>query len=506
MSKSALGMTKKWVLALFLLVCFAAAAGIRVYDLTDLPLDFHPARQLQSMLKARGMYAATGDATQFSAEQIDIALKQWRGQPTQEPEVMEHLAVWTYQVIGHENLWFPRFYAILFWLIGGLGLYFFLRNLTGPTGAVIGTVFFLFCPYGISASRAFMPDPLMVALLIWSAWALLRWSQKPGWGWAVLAGLLSGLTVYVKLTAVFYIAALFFCLMIATYGVGRMWRRAQFWLIGVLAVLPGFLYNYWGIFVSRFINSAATDNRILPSMLVQMLSYVHWNEMVVSVTGIVAFLLAVAGLFVIQKGPKRAAALGLWIGYFLYGIVFIYYYTTHDYYHLPLIVLVAVGLAGLAEVLLPRLLELIHPVWIARALLPLLILLGVGETVWQVRSDFKRVDYRPQAEFWAELGQKVRTYHIMALTEDYNGRLSYWGWQDAAYLPAMNELVHRELAGHGGDAMATFQAMVQGNDFFLVTLLDDPTMSGGLMDLLKQTYPIYDQGSGYIIFDLRPQK
>ena len=88
MSKSALGMTKKWVLALFLLVCFAAAAGIRVYDLTDLPLDFHPARQLQSMLKARGMYAATGDATQFSAEQIDIALKQWRGQPTQEPEVM----------------------------------------------------------------------------------------------------------------------------------------------------------------------------------------------------------------------------------------------------------------------------------------------------------------------------------------------------------------------------------------------------------------------------------
>ena len=129
-----------------------APSDSTISSLKDLAVDENADRPKVAVV----MYAATGDATQFSAEQIDIALKQWRGQPTQEPEVMEHLAVWTYQMIGHENLWFPRFYAILFWLIGGLGLYFFLRDLTGPTGAVIGTVFFLFCPYGISASRAFM--------------------------------------------------------------------------------------------------------------------------------------------------------------------------------------------------------------------------------------------------------------------------------------------------------------------------------------------------------------
>ena len=44
---------------LALLVIFIAALGIRLYDLTDLPLDFHPTRQLFSALKARGMYYET---------------------------------------------------------------------------------------------------------------------------------------------------------------------------------------------------------------------------------------------------------------------------------------------------------------------------------------------------------------------------------------------------------------------------------------------------------------
>jgi len=73
-------------------------------------------------------------------------------------------------------------------------------------------------------------------------------------------------------------------------------------------------------------------------------------------------------------------------------------------------------------------------------------------------------------------------------------------------MPAMNELVHRALSGHDADVAATFAAVSQGKQFFLVTLMDDPTMTSGLMDYLMQTYPIYDQGSGYIIFDLRTKK
>jgi 4-amino-4-deoxy-L-arabinose transferase and related glycosyltransferases of PMT family len=495
---------KRWLLIVFLVVSFALALGIRLYDLSDLPLDFHPTRQLQSMLKARGMFAA--EANIYNAMDQQIAISQWRSLPTEEPEVVEHLAVWTYRALGRVDLWFPRFYSILFWLIGGVGLYLLLKRLTGTDGAVVGTLFYLFLPYGISASRAFMPDPLMMALLIWSIWALYRWSEQPGWGWAILAGVLSGLTLYVKLTAVFYIACVFLCLAIVQLGFKKMWSKLQFWAIGVLALLPAMLYNLLGIYVFKFIGSDAVDNRILLNMLAAPLTYVQWNAMIGTVVGFGAFLLAIAGSFAIIGRKPRAAALGIWLGYLVFGFFFIYYYTSHDYYHLPLMLPVAVGLAGLAQALLPKLSELLLPAWLTRALIILLLLAGVGESVWQVRNDFKRTDYRPQAAFWQKIGSELQGKTALALTEDYNGRLSYWGWDDAAYLPASNELIHRELAGHDAEVARVFAADSVGKDFFLVTMMDDPTMTGGLMDYLQKTYPVYDQGTGYIIFDLRTKK
>ena len=46
-------------LALTLFLLFGIALAIRLYDITDLPLDFHPTRQLFSAVKARGMYYET---------------------------------------------------------------------------------------------------------------------------------------------------------------------------------------------------------------------------------------------------------------------------------------------------------------------------------------------------------------------------------------------------------------------------------------------------------------
>ena len=45
---------KKWVLYLALLIAFGLGLAIRLYDLTDAPLDFHPTRQLHSAVMSRG--------------------------------------------------------------------------------------------------------------------------------------------------------------------------------------------------------------------------------------------------------------------------------------------------------------------------------------------------------------------------------------------------------------------------------------------------------------------
>jgi hypothetical protein len=92
------------------------------------------------------------------------------------------------------------------------------------------------------------------------------------------------------------------------------------------------------------------------------------------------------------------------------------------------------------------------------------------------------------------------------MTDDYNGRLAYYGWYEAAYMPDLNELTHRELAGHSGDIGDTFTALSAGQKYFVVTLLDDLNAVPEFKAYLDSTYPVYDAGDGYIIYDLRGQK
>ena len=59
-----------------LILLLGLGFAIRLYDLTDLPLDFHPTRQLLSALKTRGMYYQT--LPDAPADQRDFAIQQWK--------------------------------------------------------------------------------------------------------------------------------------------------------------------------------------------------------------------------------------------------------------------------------------------------------------------------------------------------------------------------------------------------------------------------------------------
>ena len=162
----------RWFLIATLVVLFGLGLAIRLYDLTNLPLDFHPTRQLLSALKARGMYYQT--APNVPDWQRQMALQQWRTRAEVEPEVVEHLVAFTYQFTG-EQLWVARIYSSLFWTIGGIFLFFLIRDLISTDGAVIATAYYLFFPDAIIAIRAFHPDPLLVLLIIAFWWAFHFW-------------------------------------------------------------------------------------------------------------------------------------------------------------------------------------------------------------------------------------------------------------------------------------------------------------------------------------------
>src|SRR3989304_420079 len=72
------------------------ALGIRLFDLTDPPLDFHPTRQLRSALSPRGMYCAgLDDAPEGQGE---IANRQQDSQEALEPPILETLVAFAYRL------------------------------------------------------------------------------------------------------------------------------------------------------------------------------------------------------------------------------------------------------------------------------------------------------------------------------------------------------------------------------------------------------------------------
>ena len=152
-----------------LVLLLGLGLAIRLYDLTDLPLDFHPTRQLLSALKARGMYYQT--LTDIPADQREFAIQQWKVRAAIEPEIVERIVAFTYQFTG-EQLWIARIYSSLFWVIGAVFLFLLASQFTSIDGALVTTAFYLFAPYAIIASRSFQPDPLMVMLIIIFWWAV----------------------------------------------------------------------------------------------------------------------------------------------------------------------------------------------------------------------------------------------------------------------------------------------------------------------------------------------
>jgi hypothetical protein len=505
-SRPSLGVT------LFLL--FGIALAIRMYDITDLPLDFHPTRQLFSAAKARGMYYET--LPDIPEWQREFAVQQWKTKVTIEPEIMERLAAFIYRYTG-EQLWIPRLVSSVVWLVGGIFIYLLARDLVSVDGAVLALAFYLFMPYGILASRSFQPDPLMVTLIVAFWWLFHRWAIFPlplqgegsgvreNWLLAILAGLIGGLAIFVKFVAVFFVIGGALGALLGSFKLRVLVRDPQVWIIGLLGILPGAAWILYGKLVAGLF-SGDMSGRFIPSLLASPLFYIQWQTKAAAVAGGIGIMLGLLGLFLVRKRDARAFLLGLWGAYLVFGLYFNYHISTHDYYSLPLIAIVAVSLASLGDRFFAHLREAASPYreaagW-ARSAIFVVLLYGVLSTVWAVRNEMKSVDYRPQAARWAEIRETLGAgASFVVLTEDYGNSLAYWGWLKAPLWPSSGDLYQADVRGNQRDIENLFAEITAQKAFFLVTDLEDFAKQPGLQAELS-IYPILEQGDGYLIYDL----
>ncbi|MEJ2758107.1 MAG: glycosyltransferase family 39 protein, partial [Anaerolineales bacterium] len=233
---------KLWLLALLLV---ALGMIVRMVDLQDPPVDFHPTRQFRGALIARDIYyRLLPDADpqkQALASELSAGLEEF------EPPVLDFVVALGYLALGGEALWLARLIVSLAWCLGGLALFALVKRSVSEVPALVALAYYLFFPFGIIASRSFQPDPLMTVILILVMLAAYRWSSTLSWRWAVLTGLFSAAAILLKVVAAFLVAGLLIALVLKVLGFRSALKNAQVWVMAVLMILLPGLYYLIGI-------------------------------------------------------------------------------------------------------------------------------------------------------------------------------------------------------------------------------------------------------------------
>lgn len=490
-------------LRLTLLALLALGGLLRLLDLTDPPLDFHPTRQLRNSIIARGIYydlLPNADAsTRALAESIARVPARY------EPPVTETLAAVTYLIVGGESVAIPRLYGTIFWLLAGLCLFDLARRLTdSPVAALLSLAYFLVLPFAVQASRSFQPDPLMTASAFIGVYFLYRWSEsiadsqppRVSWKFAVIAALLFGFAAFVKIFIGYIIGGAAAGLVLFTLK-GKFWRSPQVWTMAVVMVLPAFLFYFTGDRgnSTEYITNWSLD---MLKLITRGDFYTKWLAFLGSLFGQTFIFLSLAGtLLAAPRG--RALLIGLWAGYLLYGLSVPFQMYTHSYYHIQLTPIVALGLSPLAEAVTRR---AVGEKRIWQAALTVLAAAVIGFQAYVARSVLLAEDFRHEPAYWQMVGEAIpANAKVIALTQDYGYRVMYYGWRRVDLWPQSSGLM--EIRGNAINVEKTFAERALGKDYFLVTTFSQLDKQPDLKKILDG-YPIAAQGDGFVLYDLRP--
>jgi hypothetical protein len=318
----------------------------------------------------------------------------------------------------------------------------------------------------------------------------------------VLAGLIGGLAIFIKFSAVFFVIGGALGLALSRFTLRDLFTNAQVWVMAFLGALPAAAYLVYGIFIRGDLASQF-KGRFVPALLFSPLNYLQWEVKASLAAGGIFIMLGLLGLLVVQDKRLRNFLYGLWGAYLAYGLFFNYHIATHDYYHLPFIPIVALSLAPLGEWFFTRLTEAAWQRW-TRIAVVILLAYGVFSVVWDVRNQMKAVDYRPQAAMWAEIGEQFdHKERVIALTQDYGARLEYWGWRRFSTWPYTGDAGYVNIRGGVFSFDDLFERYASKMSYFLVTDFQEFERQGQLRERLFSSYPVSAEGDGYLIFDLK---
>ncbi len=261
--------------------------------------------------------------------------------------------------------------------------------------------------------------------------------------------------------------------------------------------------------------------------------------MVGSVTGYLAFILAVFGFINARKGLPKTLLTGLWSGYLLFGLSATYQMHTHSYYHIPFIPIAALSLGPIGAGAVYIVPKLLYKRWrLSVVLFILFTISAVGfsgqlksyvsghkkelkfaAAVMGINPEFKEFlagHYERELKVAREIGEYVEhSTNTVFLTPDFGRVLAYYGELSGLPWPTGISLNERKIRGtrvpNINEDFTPQYIMIgfQGKyikytpDFFIVTDFSEFEKQSDLRDHLNRNFPLLVKNEQYLIYDLK---
>ena len=489
----------RWLPIVTIVLLIAGGIALRFTNLTAPPMDVHAWRQLRSAAIARGIYyrlnPAFTDTQRGQANYLSVVYGPL------EPPIMENLAARTYLLIGQEDLWVARLYSILFWIAASLVVFFLAWKMTSLDGAVIALAYQMFLPFGVSISRAFMPEPLYIMWMWLGIFVFYRWAEKQSWRQALLAGAFLGISILVKVFAAFMLIPAVAFYLIAKFGIKRIVKNYQFYgMVALSGIIPAIYYLV--LVPGQSGNYLETWSLPYIHLLADPAFYIRWFHWLSGLFNPAVLVLAAVSILFFKK-PERWLVLGLWVGYAIFGMTLPSLINSHNYYSLPLVPIVSLSLAGMGALILPKVVQS-GKVW--QVLFLGLALVSIGDASIIARKDIRGADYTAQAAFWKNLSDKLPDGKYVGLVADYGASMIYYGWRFISEYPYSFDIDMARMGGRTFDftnqAWEFFRSHTSGYDYFLITEMSEMSAQPYLHDILYGYFPILKQDKDFIVFDL----
>lgn len=464
---------------------------VRMIDLKDPPLDFHPTRQLRGAILARMVYLKLDPSA--DPENLAFATNPdlYDYVARREPPITETVVALLYVLIGNETLWVSRVVTSVFWLSGGIGLFLLVKKFTSTKSGLISLIFYLFNPFGVIASRSFQPESLMVASIIWSVYFFLRWQDNRTWKSTILLGLATSFAILVKPNSLFFLTSVYFLTAVSVDGLKNMAKDPHYWALGVTAlVFPlyyytlinpgagGFLQDWFQVFIST-----VTTKRF----------FLGWGSIVTDIIPFSLLMISLISTLLYERKP-RLIAIGLWVGYLFLGLFVPYHIYTHNYYSIVLVFITAFSIGKIIQVVIDYAETKSISLQIG---MMLLISLFALYSTWNVYKILMEKDYRGEPEGWRQIGEVIPDdFDVIALTHNYGGNVAYYSYIMPRLWPyTFDKTIDPQ------NFEDYFEQMTKGYDLFLVTHFGEYNSQPLLMEILSEM-EIFDEGSGYILYEI----